>query len=126
MRMLFITLIALLPLTAEASDLSEAELLEVVQAYAPSRYEKLIALRDSDPDAYEAALEKVAEKVIEQKLEKAEYTEKTAEMKAQFEALASEHAAAGPRQQEDIRAEMEAQAQEFSSQGSVPDFRRVT
>ena len=113
MRMILISLLALIPFTAAASDFSEAELLEAVQTYAPTRYEKLMELRESDPDAYEDALEKVAEKLIQQKMEKAEYKEHIAEMKARFQELAAEHAAASPRKQEDVRLEMEALAQEF-------------
>jgi hypothetical protein len=113
MRLIFITLLALLPLNAEAAELSEAELLEAVQTYTPNHYDKLIALRDSDPEAYEAALEKVSEKVLAQKTEKAEYKEELAKIKVQFQELAAQHAAAQPQQQEELREEMRLLAEEY-------------
>jgi hypothetical protein len=113
MRLIFITLLALLPLNAEAAELSEAELLEAVQTYTPNHYDKLIALRDSDPEAYEAALEKVSEKVLAQKTEKAEYKEELAKIKVQFQDLAAKHAASQPQQQEALREEMRLLAEEY-------------
>lgn len=113
MRLIFITLLALLPLNAEAAEPSEAELLEAVQTYTPNHYDKLIALRDSDPEAYEAALEKVSEKVLAQKTEKAAYKEEMATIKVQFQELAAQHAAARPHQQDELREEMRLLAEEY-------------
>ena len=115
-RILIALLLAVAPLTAAAEEsFTEEELLEFVQEYAPSRYERLISLKETDPDRYEQALQKVSEKVIERKLKRTEYTEQTAEMKARFMELAAQHEAASKRQQPEIRAEMEAMADEFFS-----------
>jgi CII-binding regulator of phage lambda lysogenization HflD len=106
-------LLTLLPLTAAAESFTEAELLEAVRTHAPSRYEKLMALKDTDPDAYEAAMERVSEKLLERRLESAAYSERVTALKARFEALAAEYTDARPRRQEEIRAELESLAAEL-------------
>lgn len=113
MRTLIIAMLALLPLTAAAEGFSEAELLEAVEVYAPTRYERLIQLKDTDPEAYEAALETVSAKLLQRNLVKREYTERLEEVEARFRALVEQHADASKRRQEELRGELEAVAVEY-------------
>ena len=113
MRILLIALLALLPLTAAAEGFSEEELLEAVKTYAPQRYEKLISLKDTDPDAYEDALEVVSQKLLERKMAQSEHKAQQEVLKARFMELAVQHADASKRQQEALRVEMEALANQY-------------
>ncbi|MFT5685147.1 MAG: hypothetical protein ACI8RZ_006096 [Myxococcota bacterium] len=113
MRTLIIALLTLLPLTAAAEGFTEAELLEAVEIYAPNRYDRLTTLKDTDPDAYEAALEAVSEKLIARNLLKSEYSARLSEVEVRFKELAAKHAEASKRQQEAIRVELEEVAVEY-------------
>ena len=100
-----------LPLSAFAADepdadFSEAALLEAVEEYAPDRYQRLIELRETNPERYERALVTVAEKLQSKQQLKSDFNNQNMEMKGRLTELSAQHAQANEQEQARIRAEM--------------------
>jgi len=113
MRSLLIALLTLLPLTAAAADFSEAELLAAARIYMPGRYDRLVTLKDTDPEAYEAALETISTKLSQRSHIKSAYTEQLAAIEDSFQSLVAQHAESDKRGKAAIRTELESVATEY-------------
>jgi len=111
MRTLFIALLGLLPLNAAAEEFSEDELLEAIEVYTPNRYDRLIALKETDPEAYAVSLETISAKLSNRTT--SSHTEPLEEVEARFRELITQHAESSKHSQEAIRRELEAVAIEY-------------
>lgn len=98
---------------ADPTEYTEAELLSAVQKYAPERFERLMRLKDTDPERYAVALETIEELMLqkdERKTERREQMQSIRERKTAL--LAAYDGARTERARAEAQAELEALALE--------------
>lgn len=111
MSLFFIAYLLLSMAFAEPGTLSEAEILATVQEHAPDRFERLIKLKDRDPERYQEELEKVELLLLQRQQRQAERQAERQALKEEKRAqLQAYRGADSAQEREAIRAEMEARA----------------
>lgn len=98
---------------ADPTEHTEAELLLAVQAYAPERFERLMQLKDRDPEQYMAALETIEDLMLQKDARQSDRRAQLLSMRERkLSLLAAYDAARSDRERAAVQADLEALALE--------------